>query len=269
MDANVVAARREQPATWNSAHAIAEQVLRAAGWYAPVKAGLDFALALVLLVLAAPAILVTALVVKLTSSGPAFYRQTRTGRFGQPYLMYKIRTMIHDCERLTGPCWSRPGDTRITRVGRFLRRTHLDELPQLWNVLRGEMSLVGPRPERPEIIYGLEHAIPNYRARLRVRPGITGLAQLRLPPDTDVASVRRKVIFDLCYIKHVGLRLDLIILLRTGLGLLGSRGLLMEKLLPMPAPAPMDPGAEAVKKASVRQPPGLIKPQPASQPASM
>jgi lipopolysaccharide/colanic/teichoic acid biosynthesis glycosyltransferase len=233
-----------------------------------VKLVLDAALATVLLVLAAPVICVAAALVKLTSAGPAFYRQIRTGRYGKPYPMYKIRTMVHDCERLTGPCWSRPGDPRITRLGRFLRRTHLDELPQLWNVLRAEMSLVGPRPERPEIIYALEHAIPNYRARLRFRPGITGLAQLRLPPDTDVASVRRKLAYDLCYIKHIGLWLDLIILLRTGLDFARIRCRLTEKLLPLPAPEPVDTGAEPVLRPGGTPAPKPVQLTPLSQPAS-
>jgi lipopolysaccharide/colanic/teichoic acid biosynthesis glycosyltransferase len=182
----------------------------------------------------------------LTSSGPAFYSQTRAGRYGQPYLIYKIRTMLHDCERLTGPCWSRPGDPRITRLGRFLRRTHLDELPQLWNVLRGEMSLVGPRPERPEIVHALEHAIPDYRARLRVRPGITGLAQVHLPPDTDVASVQRKLVYDLCYIQRLSLRLDLGIMVRTGLDLMGLPGWMATTLFRVPGPEVVNKPAEHV-----------------------
>src|SRR5207248_4660391 len=139
------------------------------------------------------------LLVKLTSPGPMLYTQTRLGRRGRPFTIYKIRTMLHDCESLTGPQWSTPGDTRITRVGRWLRRTHIDELPQLWNVLRGDMSLVGPRPERPEFIPELENAIPFYRDRLLVRPGITGLAQVQLPPDTDMDSVRRQLAHDIYY----------------------------------------------------------------------
>ena len=111
--------------------------------------------------------------------------------------------MYHDCERLTGARWSTPGDNRVTWIGKILRATHIDELPQLFNILRGEMSLVGPRPERPEIVVGLELAIPCYRDRLQVRPGVTGLAQVQLPPDTDLESVRRKVAYDLYYIERL------------------------------------------------------------------
>jgi lipopolysaccharide/colanic/teichoic acid biosynthesis glycosyltransferase len=116
--------------------------------------------------------------------------------------------MTHQCESLTGPCWAKPGDARITRVGRWLRRTHLDELPQLWNVLKGDMSLIGPRPERPEFVPKLEKAIPLYHGRLQVRPGLTGLAQVQLPPDTDLASVRLKLAYDLYFVQHIGLWLE-------------------------------------------------------------
>src|SRR6266404_2021348 len=145
-------------------------------WYWRVKPWLDVLFALFLLVLAAPFILVAALLVKLTSRGPAFYSQVRLGLGGKPFSIRKLRTMYHNCERLSGPCWSSANDSRITPVGRFLRRSHIDELPQLWNVLCGEMSLVGPRPERPELIPTLARSIPGYRHRLEVRPGVTGLA---------------------------------------------------------------------------------------------
>src|SRR5262249_17904057 len=152
---------------------------------------------LVLLAPSAVLILYAMALVRLTSRGSAIYRQTRLGLNGRPFTIYKIRTMYHDSERLTGPQWSRPGDPRVTPIGRILRATHIDELPQLWNVLRGEMSLVGPRPERPELAAGLERELPSYRDRLAVRPGVTGLAQVQLPPDTDVESVRRKLAYDI------------------------------------------------------------------------
>ena len=129
--------------------------------------------------------------------------------------------MIHNCESLTGPRWSMPGDPRITPVGWFLRRTHLDELPQLLNVLRGEMSLIGPRPERPEFVPELERELPGYTQRLAVRPGVTGLAQVQLPPDTDLDSVRRKLAHDLYYIRHVSPWLDLRLLVCTAFYALG------------------------------------------------
>jgi lipopolysaccharide/colanic/teichoic acid biosynthesis glycosyltransferase len=180
-----------------------------------LKRLLDFPTALVLFILTSPLLLIAALLVKLTSRGPVIYSQVRLGRGGEPYRLFKLRTMTHNCEKESGARWSTPGDSRITPVGRFLRKTHLDELPQLWNVLRGEMSLVGPRPERPEFVPQLEQAIPLYRQRLQVRPGVTGLAQVQLPPDTDLDSVRRKLAYDLYYVQHVGYWLDVCILFST------------------------------------------------------
>ena len=184
-------------------------------WYRQVKHALDFAAAVLIGVFALPVIAVSALVVKVTSRGPAFYTQTRLGLGGRPFTIYKIRTMVDNCESLTGPRWSIPGDPRVTRFGWFLRVTHLDELPQLFNVLRGEMSLVGPRPERPEFVPELEAALPTYRRRLAVRPGVTGLAQVQLPADTDLGSVRRKLSYDLYYIEHLGPWMDLRLLFGT------------------------------------------------------
>jgi lipopolysaccharide/colanic/teichoic acid biosynthesis glycosyltransferase len=190
-------------------------------WYVRWKPGIEFAAALVLLVFAAPIILLTALLVKLTSRGPAFYSQTRLGRYGRAFTLYKVRTMAHNCEKGSGARWSTPGDPRITSVGAFLRKTHLDELPQLWNVLRGDMSLVGPRPERPEFTPALERAFPHYRDRLAVRPGVTGLAQVQLPPDTDLNSVRRKLAYDLYYIRHLNAWLDCRLVACTALHMVG------------------------------------------------
>lgn len=185
------------------------------------KAIFDFLAALVLMVPAVPLMLVGMALVRLTSKGPLIYTQIRVGLGGRLFTIYKIRTMRHNCEQLTGACWSVGNDPRITSVGLFLRRTHLDELPQLVNILRGEMSLVGPRPERPEFVGQLELVIPRYRERLAVRPGVTGLAQIQLPPDTDLTSVRRKLTCDLHYVRETSLWLDLRIIACTGLGLLG------------------------------------------------
>jgi lipopolysaccharide/colanic/teichoic acid biosynthesis glycosyltransferase len=204
------------------------------GWYPPCKAVLDRLAALCLLVLGGPLILVLALLVKLTSRGPAFYTQARLGRHGVPFTIYKLRTMMNKCESLTGPRWSMPGDPRVTALGRFLRATHLDELPQLLNVLRGEMSLIGPRPERPEFLPELERACPRYRERLAVRPGVTGLAQVQLPADTSVDSVRRKLAYDLYYIRHLNPWLDLALLLCTGLYAMGLPFGLAGRLLRVP-----------------------------------
>jgi lipopolysaccharide/colanic/teichoic acid biosynthesis glycosyltransferase len=197
----------------------------------------EYLAALCLLVPAAPLILLAGLLTKLTSRGPAFYLQVRLGRGGMPYTIYKIRTMTHQCEKLSGPQWSKVGDPRVTPVGSFLRATHLDELPQLWNVLRCEMSLVGPRPERPEFVPHLERVIPHYRDRLRVRPGVTGLAQVQLPADTDIGSVRRKLTYDLYYIRHMSPWLDVRIVLCTMMRILGAPFPLLRTLFWMPSSA--------------------------------
>ena len=183
------------------------------------KRGFEIFLALALSLVAGPLILLCILAVKLTSRGPIFYSQIRVGRSGRPFRIWKIRTMITDAEA-AGARWCVPGDPRVTPVGRFLRNTHLDELPQLWNVLRGDMSLFGPRPERPEFVPQLEKEIPRYRDRLVVRPGLTGLAQVQLPPDTDLDSVRRKLACDLYYVQHVSFWLDLRLILTTAFYLL-------------------------------------------------
>jgi lipopolysaccharide/colanic/teichoic acid biosynthesis glycosyltransferase len=196
---------------------------------------IEFGVALVLLVLAAPTLLLAAVLVKLTSRGPALYTQTRLGLNGRLYTIYKLRSMYHNCEQESGPLWSPAGDPRITRLGRFLRRIHLDELPQLWNVLRSEMGLVGPRPERPEFLPDLEQAVPLYRSRLRVRPGVTGLAQVQLPPDTGLDSVRRKVAYDLYYVRHCNPLLDLQILVATGLKLLGLSFPVIRRITHLPS----------------------------------
>src|SRR5262249_9538196 len=160
---------------------------------------LDFVLAAILILATSPVVLIAALLIRLTSRGPVFYRQVRLGKEGRPFRLVKLRTMRDNAESQTGPAWSSQNDSRVTPLGKLLRQTHVDEFPQLWNVLRGEMSLVGPRPERPEFVLRLERAIPFYCARMNVRPGITGLAQLRLPPDDGLESVRRKVVHDIFY----------------------------------------------------------------------
>jgi lipopolysaccharide/colanic/teichoic acid biosynthesis glycosyltransferase len=187
------------------------------GWYAAAKTAFDYAAAMAMLPFALVLIGLAALAVKLTSAGPVFYTQTRVGLNGRKYKIIKIRTMRVNCEAVSGIQWSQKGDNRVTRVGRFLRKTHIDELPQLFNVLMGHMSLVGPRPERPEVIQakGLNQLVPGYRHRLRVKPGVTGLAQCQLPADTDVTSVRYKVVYDLYYVENMSLLLDLRLIAAT------------------------------------------------------
>jgi lipopolysaccharide/colanic/teichoic acid biosynthesis glycosyltransferase len=197
---------------------------------------LDRLLAFCLLILLLPVMALVVLVVKLSSRGPAIYRQTRVGRGGELFTLYKFRTMPIDSEK-NGPQWSLPGDPRISGVGQFLRRTHLDELPQLWNVLLGDMSLIGPRPERPEFVPKLAAAIPHYEARLAVRPGVTGLAQVQHPADIDLDSVREKLGYDLWYMQHRGAWLDCRILVATGLKLFGISFPWLQSLLQLPTRA--------------------------------
>jgi lipopolysaccharide/colanic/teichoic acid biosynthesis glycosyltransferase len=192
---------------------------------APVWAMTDRLLAAVILLAAVPVIAMAMMAVRATSRGPALYRQTRLGRYGRPFTILKIRTMCHEAESLTGPRWSFPGDPRITWVGQILRALHLDELPQLVNVLRGEMSLVGPRPERPEIVRELRLRYPGYHRRLVVKPGLTGLAQIHLPPEETVAEVRNKLIYDRLGIQRFGFAFNLRILVLTGLKVLGLKRL--------------------------------------------
>jgi lipopolysaccharide/colanic/teichoic acid biosynthesis glycosyltransferase len=160
-------------------------------------------------------------IVRLTSPGPALFQQRRVGQGGRIYTLYKIRTMRIDAEAKTGAVWAQANDPRVTPVGRLLRALHLDELPQLFNVIAGDMVLIGPRPERPEFTQQLARALPEYLDRLCVRPGITGLAQINLPADTDLESVRRKLIVDLEYIAEASFSLDLRIVLATCLRLVG------------------------------------------------
>lgn len=206
-------------------------------WYDPAKVAIDYGAAGVLLVLTAPVLLAAVVLTRITSRGAAVYRQTRVGRGGRDFTIYKIRSMYVDCERATGPRWSTPDDPRVTPLGRFLRRTHVDELPQLLNVLRGEMSLVGPRPERPEFVRELGKAVPCYRDRECVLPGVTGLAQVQLPPDTTVAEVRHKLACDLYYIANRGFWLDLRIVLGTAAKVAGVPPRISCRLLGIPSGA--------------------------------
>lgn len=203
--------------------------------YLAVKSVLEFAVAMILLVLTSPVILLAVVLVKLTSRGPGIYSQVRLGRLSKPYRIYKIRTMVHECEKQSGARWSSGRDSRVTPLGRLLRRTHVDELPQLWNVIRGDMSLIGPRPERPEFVPALKRAIPHYTDRLWVRPGITGLAQVQLPADTDVESVRRKLAYDLYYVRQVSFWLDLRILCCTAFKVAGVPFHVLGSLFRMPS----------------------------------
>jgi lipopolysaccharide/colanic/teichoic acid biosynthesis glycosyltransferase len=185
--------------------------------------------------------LVCAVLIKLTSRGPVLYVQERVGLGGRIFRMYKLRTMRNGAENETGPVWANGDeDTRVTPIGRFLRRSHLDEVPQLINVLKGDMSLVGPRPERPHFVSQFEGAIPDYGDRLKVKPGITGLAQLRVGYDRSVFDVRRKVLWDRTYIRRMCWWVDFLIVAGTlsrtlGLARKQDGGRLRRTIEPRPA----------------------------------
>jgi exopolysaccharide biosynthesis polyprenyl glycosylphosphotransferase len=180
------------------------------------KRALDVGISSAGILLGWPLFLLLALVVRLTSTGPVFYQQQRVGLRGRVFTVHKFRTMREDAEAETGPVWAaKDGDPRVTPVGRLLRRSRLDELPQLWNVLIGEMSFVGPRPERPEFVTELTKVIPYYGQRHIVRPGLTGWAQVRYTYGASQEDALQKLQFDLYYIKKLSLSLDLYIMFET------------------------------------------------------
>jgi sugar transferase (PEP-CTERM system associated) len=184
----------------------------------------DSLFAIICLTITIPFFPIIALLIKLDSRGPVFFRQVRTGEGGKDFLIYKFRTMRQDAESETGAVWAQKNDTRITRMGRFLRKSRLDELPQLFNVLKGDMSFIGPRPERPEMITALEVLIPYYSERHSVKPGITGWAQVKYSYGASVEDSIEKLKYDLFYVKHMSLFLDLLILLETVKVVLFGRG---------------------------------------------
>lgn len=175
----------------------------------------DIAASSILLFLTAPIILLFAVLVKLESKGPAFYRQIRVGLFGQPYSVLKLRSMRTDAESSGRAVWAQKDDDRVTKIGRFIRKVRIDELPQTWNVLKGEMSFVGPRPERPEFVSDLEQQLSYYAERHMVKPGITGWAQINYPYGASIEDSRHKLEYDLYYAKNYTPFLDLLILLQT------------------------------------------------------
>lgn len=199
------------PAGWLArTHAMREGALDQA-----LRRLVDVALGLTLLVVTLPLLLVTALAIKLDSPGPVFYRQERIGRGGRPFMLFKFRSMVVDAEAAGTPVWASQGDPRVTRVGRFIRLTRIDEVPQVLNVLRGEMAFVGPRPERPAFVARLAELIPHYADRSVVKPGITGWAQVNYPYGASVEDARMKLAYDLYYVRRRSLFLDLLILVAT------------------------------------------------------
>ena len=182
-----------------------------------------FAASLGLLV-ALPLLVLIGLFIKLVSPGPVFFQQKRVGKNGELFTLYKLRTMHLDAEAKTGAVWARENDPRLIPCGRWIRKMHLDEIPQLWNVLKGEMSMIGPRPERPEFVGQLRQLVPDYEKRLKVKPGITGLAQVWHKYDETLQDVRKKVKYDLLYIKKMCLWVDLRIFAKTFVVVLTGKG---------------------------------------------
>ena len=176
---------------------------------------LDIFLALLVFTFTWPLMILTAIAVRMDSAGPVLFRQERCGHHGRPFTVLKFRSMSADAEAKSGPVWASEGDPRITRVGRFIRKTRLDELPQVFNVLLGDMSMVGPRPERQHFVEQLAQEIPYFNQRHVVKPGLTGWAQVNYPYGNTVEDSKNKLQFDLFYIKHQSLLFDLSILFST------------------------------------------------------
>ena len=189
-----------------------------------VKRLFDVVVSLVMLVLTLPILLVTMLLIVLETGFPVFYRQERVGQGGVPFTIYKLRSMRQDAEKDGRPQWATTGDNRCTRVGRFIRLTRIDELPQLFNVLRGDMRFVGPRPERPFFVQQLITDIPYYDIRHSVKPGVTGWSQVRYPYGASVEDSLAKLQYDLYYVKNHSLFLDLLILVETAQVVLLGKG---------------------------------------------
>ena len=184
----------------------------------------DIVVSLILLILAAPFILLTAIAIKLESKGPAFYRQTRVGLYNEPFELFKLRSMCNDAEAGGGAVWAQENDPRVTRIGQFIRKVRIDELPQAWNVLKGDMSFVGPRPERPTFVDDLEDKLKYYAERHMVKPGITGWAQINYPYGASLEDSRHKLEYDLYYAKNYTPFLDVLIILQTLRVVLWSEG---------------------------------------------
>lgn len=180
-----------------------------------LKRGLDLLVGSIFILLTLPLMLVVAILIRADSPGPVIFRQERVGREGRPFVLYKFRSMRQDAEAKSGPQWAAEADPRITRIGHFIRKSRIDEIPQVFNVLKGDMSFIGPRPERPFFVDDLASQIPYFNERHRVAPGITGWAQINYPYGASVADAREKLAYDLYYIKNYSIMLDLLVLLET------------------------------------------------------
>jgi sugar transferase (PEP-CTERM system associated) len=189
-----------------------------------LKRSVDMILSVFMLIVCSPLIVITAVLIKIDSKGPVFFSQERVGERGKIYRMHKFRSMVADAEKQSGPVWAQSDDDRITRVGKIIRRLRIDEVPQLYNVLKGEMSFVGPRPEREFFVKQLEDLIPYYTIRYTVRPGITGWAQVCYGYGASVEDAVEKLNYDLFYIKNMTTLMDVMIVLRTVKIVLFSQG---------------------------------------------
>jgi exopolysaccharide biosynthesis polyprenyl glycosylphosphotransferase len=183
--------------------------------YIRLKRLFDIVLSVLLLIVTAPLMVLIAAAIKLEGQGPAIFSQERVGFLGLRFMVHKFRSMRVDAEEQTGPTWAKKNDDRVTRIGGFLRRSRLDELPQIWNVLSGEMSFIGPRPERPYFVDLLKTKIPYFDLRHYVKPGITGWAQVMFPYGASVEDAYHKLEYDLYYAKNISMGLDLLILFKT------------------------------------------------------
>jgi len=193
-------------------------------WERRIKRAIDIGVSLIILLIALPLLIFVALAIRIDTPGPIFYRQVRVGKDGKHFTIVKFRSMVQGAEKLTGPVWAGKDDNRITRAGRIIRKLRIDEIPQFNNVLRGEMSLVGPRPERPFFVEKLKQEIPLYTRRLKVQPGITGWAQIKGDYDQTVDDVKQKLQYDLFYLENMSLRMDFKILMHTAYVMLAGRG---------------------------------------------
>jgi exopolysaccharide biosynthesis polyprenyl glycosylphosphotransferase len=193
-------------------------------WEKKLKRVIDVSVSLVILILTLPITLITAVLIKLETPGPVIFKQERVGENGKIFNIYKFRSMVQDAEKKPGPVWAGKNDPRITKVGKFIRKVRIDEIPQMFNVLKGEMSLVGPRPERPYFVEQFAKEIPFYKRRLLVKPGITGWAQVKHKYDETIEDVKTKLKYDLYYIENMSIRMDLKILFRTVFTVLLGKG---------------------------------------------
>jgi exopolysaccharide biosynthesis polyprenyl glycosylphosphotransferase len=193
-------------------------------WEKKVKRLIDILFSLFGLIVLSPILILFAILIKLESPGPVFFKQKRVGKNGKTFMVLKYRSMIQDAERYTGPVWAGKADPRITRIGRFIRKVRIDEFPQLINVLHGDMSLVGPRPERPYFVDKLKREYPLYTRRLKVKPGVTGWAQVKGKYDTTIEEAKEKLDYDLYYIDNISLRLDFLIMFYTVYVMLRFKG---------------------------------------------